>query len=491
LNQDATVSNSVAPADFGPPGSVLFRDANLPVRSGLQNKPVYPIPAAFNTSLNDFDPNLKMGYVQSWNLGWQRSLGRNSVIEFRYTGNHGVHLWRQYNLNEVNIIENGFLNEFRTAQSNLAIARRAAPTSNNFGNQGLAGQQNVPILQTALGTTTDVTTANQLVNGQAGSTAAAISGNSGRLANLTKAKYPVNFFVVNPTVGSGGAFIVKNDGSSFYDSLQIEFRRRMSGGLSLQGSYAWAKSLANGATASSTDFSQPTTLRNLSLDRVPSGFDIRHGLKANWIYELPLGHGRPLLSNLENAVARKAIEGWEVAGVMRVQSGVPLFWSGFNTFNGNSSGVVLNNITSQQLQDSVSVRKTTGADGKGIIYYLPQSLIDNTMAAFQQGSKTLANLDPTKPYIGPAAAGQNGWRGNVYLPWQRFCDLSLVKITKIKERANVEFRAQAINVFNVTNWQGFSNISSTFGQVTSAYRDISGTVEPGGRILEFVLRVNF
>jgi hypothetical protein len=132
------------------------------------------------------------------------------------------------------------------------------------------------------------------------------------------------------------------------------------------------------------------------------------------------------------------------------------------------------------------------------VYYLPQSLIDNSMAAFQAGNKTLADLDPSKPYIGPPAAGQMGRRGYVYLPWQRFCDMSLVKITRIKERANIEFRAQAINVFNVTNWQGFTNITSntgtlqsTFGQVTSAYRDISGTVEPGGRILEFVLRVNF
>jgi len=35
------------------------------------------------------------------------------------------------------------------------------------------------------------------------------------------------------------------------------------------------------------------------------------------------------------------------------------------------------------------------------------------------------------------------------------------------------------------------NSSSTFGQITQAYRDISGTVDPGGRILEFVVRINF
>jgi hypothetical protein len=493
LTQDATTSNSVSPNDFGPPGSVLFRDPTLPVRTDLEASPNYPIPAKFNTSLNDFDPNLNLGYVQSWNIGWQRELGRDSVVEFRYTGNHGVHLWRQYNLNEVNIVENGFLNEFQIAQNNLAIARRTNPNSNNFGNQGLAGQLPVPVLQTSLGTTTDVTTANQLINGQAGATAAAISGNSVRLNRLTKAGYPENFFVVNPTVASGGSYIVKNDGSSYYDALQVEFRRRLSAGLSVQGSYAWAKSLANGATASSSDFSQPTTLRNLGLDKAPSGFDIRHGIKANWIYELPFGAGRPYLAHFNNPFLRKAVEGWEIAGVARIQSGTPFFWSanGFNTFNGNNGGILLHNMTSGELQDMLSVRKTTGADGKGIVYYLPQSLIDNSMAAFQQGNKTLADLDPTKPYIGPAPTGQLGWHGYGYLPWQRFCDLSLVKITRIKERANVEFRAQAINAFNVTNWQGFSNISSTFGQVTSAYRDISGTVEPGGRILEFVLRVNF
>ena len=36
-----------------------------------------------------------------------------------------------------------------------------------------------------------------------------------------------------------------------------------------------------------------------------------------------------------------------------------------------------------------------------------------------------------------------------------------------------------------------ANIGSTFGQVTGAYRDISGTVEPVGRILEFMLRFDF
>jgi hypothetical protein len=81
-------------------------------------------------------------------------------------------------------------------------------------------------------------------------------------------------------------------------------------------------------------------------------------------------------------------------------------------------------------------------------------------------------------------------------------DVSLVKKTTIREKMNVEFRAQALNVFNLTNFMLFApgnnipgnqGIGSAFGQVPTngAYRDLSNTNDPGGRILEFALRLNF
>jgi hypothetical protein len=501
------VSNANTPQDFGPAGSVLFRQSSLPVRSGLVSSPTYPMAANFSSSLNDFQPNMKLGYVQSWNIGWQRELDKDTVVEFRFTGNHGVHLWRQYNLNEVNIFENGYLNEFKIAQNNLRIARGGDitrnTTVNNWGNTGLAGQQAVPMMQTAIGNTTDATTAQQLLLGQAGASANGIATNAGRMNNLTGANSracngapcPVNLFQVNPTVGSGGTFVETNDGSSFYDALQIEMRRRMSHGLMMQGSYVFSKSLANTATSSSTSVAQPTTLRNLGVDKVPSGFDLRHGLKANWMYEMPFGRGRWLLNGAHGFLG-KAIEGWQLNGVLRVQSGLPFYLSGLATYNqvAGNTGITLNNITAEQLQHMVNVRKETGTDGKGIVYYLPDSLITNTQAAFNTGGKTPADLDKSKPYIGPAGAGELGWRGFLRQNWNRFFDASLTKRTVIREQMNVEFRATALNVFNMTNFGNngaYANIGSTFGQVTGAYRDISGTVEPGGRILEFMLRFNF
>jgi hypothetical protein len=323
-------------------------------------------------------------------------------------------------------------------------------------------------------------------------------------------------FVVNPTIAGGGPFLLDNAGSSFYDAAQIEIRRRLVSGLQFQASYVFSKSIANGSTSSSIDNVSYTTLRDPRNDRIPEGFDIRHGIKLNWVYELPFGPGRHLLSGLHNPVFRKALEGWELSGVMRLQSGTPFFFSGLGTFNASSNdGVILHNITLAQIQSEMGIYKTSAinAAGKsqGTVFYLPApqltatgavatgtlnstnntNLITNTMAAFNTGNLTPSQVDPSAPYISPAPAGQLGGRIYFYLPWQRHFDVSLMKRTHLTERVDLELRAQALDVFNLTNFLPDGNIGSSFGQIGGAYRDISGTVDPGSRILEFVARINF
>jgi hypothetical protein len=518
LNQGLTVDDSVSPstypAIFGAAGSVNFSDANLPSRtSTLSPTPVYPLQACFTCSVNGFTPNLGTGYVQSWNLSYQRELDRSTVVDFRYTGNHGTKLWRQYNLNEVNIFENGFLNQFQIAQKNLTIARGGNitnQTSNNFGNQGLPGQQNVPILTTAIGTSTDSTTATYLMLGQAGTSANSIATNQTRMNALVAAGYPVNLFQVNPTVANGGAFVLTNNGASFYNAFQMEVRRRISKGLTVQGSYVYAKAEANGATGSSSDTLQPTTLRNLGNDRIVEGFDIRNAIKLNGIYELPFGTGRAFGANVHNIVARSLISGWQVSGVMRFQSGTPIFLQGLGTFSQvtSASGVVLHNITADQLQSMIGVYKSNiqGANG-GIVFYLPppttlsasgvtsatnNNLITNTLAAYNLGGFNPGQVNPNAPYISPAPAGQLGWQGQFYLPWQKHADLAIQKNTKIGEKLELQIGARFLDAFNITNFlPTASTNSASFGQTTAAYRDISGTVDPGARIIEFLIRINF
>lgn len=505
-NQGRTISLNIdptnTPADFGAAGSVLFRNSNLPAKTPPVD-PVFPINAVAPNSVNEFAPNLKMGYVQSWDIGIQRELTRDTVLEVRYIGNHGTRLWRTVNLNETNIFNNGFLDEFKIAQSNLAIARQSTPTSNVYA--GLPGQAPLSIIPLAIGSSNDATTATQLAQGQAGALANGISTNATRMSRLTGAGRPVNMFQVNPTLGSGAANLLVNGGNTNYHGLQVEVRRRLSKGLLVQGSYTWAHSISN-------EFSNGvaggyTTFRDVGIDKSPSPYDIRHAVKLNWIYELPFGPKRHFLAHANNIVARKALEGWQLASVTRIQTGAPVrFTSGRSTYNQNDSGVILYGLTNQQLQEMVQIRKVTQVNNgvpQGAVYYLPQSLIDNSLAAFETGGRTLANLDPSQPYIGPAnMPGQLGQRLFLYGPRSQKWDLSLLKKTMIGERANIEFRAQALNIFNLTNFllfapgnniPGNQAIGSAFGQVPTngAYRDLSNTNDPGGRILEFALRFNF
>ncbi len=510
-NLTTTVDPGTTPAQFGAPGSVLFRNGTLPSRQPPSTTPQFPLAVAAGTSITDFNPHLKVGYVQSWDIGFQRQLTRDTVLEVRYVGNRGTGLWRTINLNEINVFENGFLADFQTAQNNLAIANgvssvsQLSPTtlkSTNYGNQGLPGQKAIPIIQTALNTGTDTTTATRLIQGEAGRLANTIATTAANINRLTAAGYPANMFQVNPTVLNGSSSVVVNGGDTHYHGLQLEVRQRFSRGLLFQGSYSWSHSTSN--EQSQGRGGSYTTLRDYALDKSPSPFDIRQALKMNWVYELPFGPKHHFLGNVNNVVAKKVLEGWELASVARVQSGSPIrFTSGRQTFNTSDSGVTLHGITASQLQSMLSLRKTTNANGLGVVYYLPQNFIDNTMAAFEVGGKTLANLDPNQPYIGPAtSAGQLGYPLYFYGPWQQKWDFSLVKKTYIGEKANVELRIQALNAFNLTNFLLFapgngitttSAIGSGFGQIPNngAYRDLSNTNDPGGRILEFALRFNF
>jgi hypothetical protein len=168
------------------------------------------------------------------------------------------------------------------------------------------------------------------------------------------------------------------------------------------------------------------------------------------------------------------------------------------------SGVVLGNITRQQLQEMIKIRQEPNASPaqNTIVYFLPQEIINNTLAAFELGGRSLNDLDRSKPYIGPpSTAGQLGQRIFLYGTWQNYWDFSVIKKTAIGESRNIELRAQFLNALNATNFLmgsaanevNTTAIGSAFGQVTNAFRDftVSGTNNPGGRLIEFVLRFNF
>ena len=79
-----------------------------------------------------------MPYTQSYTVGWQRKLGRDTAFEVRYVGSRHRQDWETMNINETNITTNGFLDEFRKAQANLQ-ANIAAGRGNTFAYTGAPG----------------------------------------------------------------------------------------------------------------------------------------------------------------------------------------------------------------------------------------------------------------------------------------------------------------------------------------------------------------
>jgi Carboxypeptidase regulatory-like domain len=510
------------------PIGTLFRDRPALAPPGFADTPVYPITVQPGDAIGGFDPNLKTGLVHSWNFGVQREIFKDTVVEARYVGTRGRNLWRRFGLNEVNLLENGFLNEFRLAQANLTANQAAGrgDTYAFFGPgtsplpimlgyfTGSNANANDPAAYAGVGQFTNTTRLTQLNPNFANPVGFATTLQNTFSENGLAAGFPSNMFVVNPTIGllAGiqGVSLTTNDVDTWYDAMQLELRRRFSAGLLLQMSYTWSKSLTTLYASSQNSLGQPLTLRaeNEGLEKYRAPQDIEHSFKANWIYELPFGRGKWFAGGA-NGLTNHLIGGWEWHGTARIQSGRPFAL-------GN---VQLVGMTADELQEAVDARKLPNRT----VTFLPEDIILNTRRAFSvsaTGAGFGALGAPTGRYIAPANSngclqafyGQCGF-ANLILEGPRFVrsDMSLVKKIHFSERTNMEFRLEVLNVFNNINFlvggtaavddgkltatnlalQTPNYSGAAFGTITAAYQDISTTNDPGGRPVQFVFRFNF
>jgi len=291
--------------------------------------------------------------------------------------------------------------------------------------------------------------------------------------NAVKAGLPANFFRLNETVSN--AYIYGNGGWSKFDSMQVELRRRMSKGLLISASYVWGRGF---------DSSRRSDRR--PLDRNLDGY-LPHALKATWMYELPFGRGRALANSFGTIVDR-LIGGWEFHGSTRIQCCNLL----------DFEGTVLHGMTEQELRDSVGIWKD---DVGKKVYYYPKDIIDESYKAASYDVVGFTRGEPTGRYLAPANSGGcyevvegDCVNRHLYIRGPHFMrfDLSLVKRIRFTERKNFELRGEFLNAFNHINFygtDGWGGLSS--GQITSAYTDSSQQQDPGGRLIQIVMRFNF
>ncbi len=508
----ASCPGGVCAAGTFPAGSLQLQSLNFPtlLQTPGSFRTTFPIDPVAGDPVNAHDQNLRVPRVQSWQLGIQRELTPNMVLEVRYVGNHGTGLWRQVDLNAFNIFENGFLAEFLKARDKLRING-----GTSFANLNPAGgTMPLPILTGAFtGSRTgpqtdpgfsDGTNIGYLNGGLAGQFASDLAFDITSWNNIQTAGFARNFWLVNPDA-QGGAFRFYNGSQSTYNALQVEFRRRPAKGLQFNGNYTWSKSLTNYFANASDSFNNFDTLHDPGRNKGLAPFDLRHAFKLQAIYELPFGTGHKW--NSSYGFVNRIIEGWSLNNITRWQSGRVTRIEG-NTFrdaNGNittqngtvnqyDSGVQLIGLTPNQLQNQLSIRQVTlpataTSPARGAVFWFPDSLL-------------AANGTANATFL--RACGTPGvFCQRLFLTGPRFMrtDISIVKKTRITERTNFEFRAEFLNAFNNINFMYGGNAAATptsrslqnttFGRMGDAYQDLSTTDDPGGRIIQMVLRFNF
>ena len=416
--------------------------------------------------VNGLNPHIQQPYSESWNFGIQRSLGASRVLEIRYNGNRTIHQWINIDPNEVNIFENGFLAEFKTAQANLATAVSADPSNPNPSFEGTTGS--LPIMTAAFGGAgaSDFTNSQfvrYLQTGQAGSLANVLSGINGTVpyfCNLVGssfapclnnigytgagAGYPINFFQANPYAAGAQTGYMVASGYSNYNGLQIDFRQASWKGLQFDANYTWSHSLGLASPNTWTGALTVFTLRDLAKGYGPSLYDLTHVTHVNGTYDLPFGHGKAFLSN--SKVADKVLGGFTVGTIMTFQTGAPFLLTGGNyTFNDyGDGGVRLTGVTSSQLQKAIGVHRVPGQNYA--------NLIDPKYITAGQG----ANAAYIQPNTTPGTIGDI-----VYLhgPHAFFQDLSVSKSIPIHNDWNLLLQSEFLNVWN---HPVFGNTPSSF-----------------------------
>jgi hypothetical protein len=239
-----------------------------------------------------------------------------------------------------------------------------------------------------------------------------------------------------------------SDATSSYNALWVTANKRMSRGLQFNASYTWSHSIDDVSRNNNGFIVQDST--NILGSKGSSDFDARHRFVANAIYDLPF-KGNRLKS------------GWTLATIGTLQSGNPVnivltsnaITGVANTVTPTVIGKVV--VTGNPLGPWIAPSSTaTGTDG------LPHNLYGGIFAT----------------PIALNAFGNMG-RNSIIGPTFKNLDLSVIKNTKITERLNLQFRADAFDLTNHPNYgqpfnrynprtiRGVANADDTFGQITS------------------------
>jgi hypothetical protein len=251
-----------------------------------------------------------------------------------------------------------------------------------------------------------------------------------------------------PTVSSLNAF--ENVGLSIYHSGQFKISRRFANGFGVNASYTFSKSLDDASGI--FNFSQPNgidrgivpTFRR-DLDRSVSSFDRPHVFTAAVQFGLPFGKGKMFLSNADSGAEKFAsalLSGWQINVLTQARSGLP-------------DTIALSGLT------AIGTQTQPRPNINGQLSYIFEPGPNGTVRYLPSPTSAGFPLSPVGPlYVGsgatrtrilPFGLGTLG-RNSVRSPNSYNTDLSVIRKFKFNERMNLNFRAEAFNLFNQTTF---------------------------------------
>ena len=292
-----------------------------------------------------------------------------------------------------------------------------------------------------------------------------------------------NYHRINPGYATFNS--QKTLGNSWYNSLQLQLKKRLSHGLEFQSAYTWSHSTDTTQGNSSNDCSDPAMPQGISpldarLDKGPSCFDLRHNWHLNMLYHIP--------DIKSDRFAAKFLRGWWVGNILSARTGIPftptvsLNRSNNGSFAGNNGFTGLvdrpsvgTDTTSATFRCSGTASAFPGApacsNGTVTYQFIPYDK-DKVITGNPNGW-----FNPLMFRLGPTGFIGNAPRGLLRGPNLNTWDLSLNKDTAMPflgESARLQFRAE---IFNLLNHANFALPASNGRIFTGTLTDAAGVSE--------------
>ena len=354
-------------------------------------------------NLRALQPQWKDPYMQHWSLEVQRLFGNKTMISIGYFGSKGTHLIGGYELNEV-------------------------PPGKAINSLCATGASTTPTVACQVAGTVFTSSTAETILDQ-----------------------------IRPYRGYRSITMITPQFNSNYHSMQALFQHRLSGASQVNVAYTWAKNLTDNQNDRSN---APQNSYDIHADYGRATLDRRHIFTANYIYDIPLFAKR-------SDWVGKTLGGWEISGIVTLQSGLP-FSPSTSSWDPAGLGIIAPPLTVARPNFLCDPNQNA-----------PHTFLQwfNT-ACFQSTPNPIPAFVPNVP--------GNGSRGAINGPPTKRVDFSLFKnigLGKEGSSKKLQLRMEMFNVFNHTNFRTIAstNVTSTvYGQI-SAVRD-PRTVQIGAKL---------